>query len=163
MACRAGAAGVKKIKQQWSAELDVAANLRRRLPKLARKYFNRGQHALGSNRGWDEIHEFRLETKRFRYTLELFRSEYGPGLEKRIDELRHVQTLLGDANDCVMTAALLDPLPDTEELRSQLKAKAESKLDKLRLWWRANLGSAASEERWILYLQRFAGKRAAAN
>ena len=152
----------KGKKGLWSAELEVNANLRRRLPKLARKYFNRGNHALGANRGWDEIHEFRLATKRFRYTLELFRSQYGPGLDQRIDELKHIQKFLGDANDCIVTSALLEPLPNTEELRAQLDAKAASKLKKLRSWWRANLGQQTTEERWILYLQRFAGRPSAA-
>ena len=149
-------------KKPWSDELDVTANLRRRLPKLARKYFSRSRYALAKKRGWDEIHEFRLATKRFRYTLELFRPEYGPGLEKRIDELKQVQKLLGDANDCMVTATLLEPLPDTAELRAELAATAESKLNKLRSWWRANLASKAAEERWVLYLRRFAGRPPAA-
>jgi CHAD domain-containing protein len=151
----------KRKKEIWSADLDVNANLRRRLPKLARKYFNRGQRALGANRDWDDIHEFRLATKRFRYTLELFRSQYGPGLDERIDELKQVQKLLGDVNDCIVTAGLLKPLPDTEELRAKLDAKAESKLKKLRSFWRANLDQGAVEQRWISYLQRFAGRPSA--
>jgi CHAD domain-containing protein len=125
---------------------------------MARKYFHRGQHALGAERPWEEIHDFRLATKRFRYTLELFRSQYGPGLDKRIDELKHVQKLLGEANDCLVTSALLEPIPDTEELRARLGVKAESKVQKLRSWWRANLSSELAEQRWVLYLQRFGGR-----
>src|SRR5688572_16015704 len=113
-----------KRKKLWRADLDVNANLRRRLPKMARKYFNRGHHALGSKRAWDEIHEFRLETKRFRYTLELFRSQYGPALDQRIEELKHIQKLLGDANDFMVTASLIESVPDSGELRAQFAAKA---------------------------------------
>jgi CHAD domain-containing protein len=149
---------MKKGKKRWDDDLDVGGNLRRRLPRMARKYFNRGQHALGTDRPWTEIHDFRLATKRFKYTLELFRSEYGPGLDKRLEELKHVQKLLGEANDCIVTSTLLEPLADTNELRDKLGVKAESKVRKLRSWWRANLGSEIAEQRWVTYLQRFAGK-----
>ncbi len=149
-------------KKLWRAKLDVGANLRRRLPKMAAKYFRRGRRALDGDRGWDNIHQFRLATKRFRYTLELFRTEYGPGLGKKIEDLRHIQTQLGDANDCIVTSGMLEPLPGTEELRAQLAAKADAKLNKLRLWWRANLGAEGAEERWIGYLQRVGSKSAAA-
>ena len=161
MASGSGAADMSKGKHRWDAELDVGANLRRRLPRIARKYFRRGQHALGAERPWEEIHDFRLATKRFRYTLELFRSQYGPGLDKRIDELKHVQKLLGEANDCLVTSTLLEPIADTEELRAQLAMKAEAKVQKLRSWWRANLSSEVAEQRWVLYLQRFGGRQPA--
>ena len=149
---------MKNKKKLWRADLDVNENLRRRLPKLARKYFNRGDRALSFRRGWEEIHEFRLETKRFRYTLELFRSQYGPALERRIDDLKHVQKLLGEANDCIVTSELLKSLPGSEELRGHLDARAKSKVKKLSSWWRANLGLESTEDSWVEYLRRFAGR-----
>jgi len=150
---------MKNKAKLWRADLDVNENLRRRLPKLARKYFNRGDRALSMRHGWDDIHEFRLETKRFRYTLELFRSQYGPALERRIDDLKHVQKLLGEANDCIVTSELLETLPGSEELRGHLTARAESKVKKLSTWWRANLRPEGKEDSWVEYLRRFAGRR----
>jgi CHAD domain-containing protein len=149
---------MKNKKKLWRADLDVNENLRRRLPKLASKYLKLGNRALGKQREWSEIHEFRLETKRFRYTLELFRSQYGPALERRIDDLKHIQKLLGDANDCVVSADLLKSSPGSEELRAQLEARAKSKAKKLSSWWRANLGLETTEDRWVEYLRRFAGR-----
>ena len=50
------------------------------------------------------MHKFRLRTKRFRYTLEMFKDLYGPGMLKRIESLKQVQTYLGDINDCIVTS-----------------------------------------------------------
>jgi CHAD domain-containing protein len=53
------------------------------------------------------LHGFRLLTKRFRYTLELFRCCYGPGLERRIEALHTLQQRLGEINDCATTREIL--------------------------------------------------------
>src|SRR5687768_296966 len=137
----------------WKPHLDAQENLRRTLPKLAAKYFKSGHRAFEKSRDWDHVHKFRIATKRFRYTLELFEEQYGAELAKRIEELKQLQTLLGDANDCVATAALLKPLPDTADLRTELAKKADAKLKKARGWWRTHLGSETAERFWISYLQ----------
>jgi CHAD domain-containing protein len=141
-------------KKPWRADLDINANLRRALPKLARNYFKAGDRALLKDRGWEEVHDFRITTKRFRYTLELFGSFYGPGFKERIEELKQVQYLLGAAHDCLVAAELLKPISGTEQVREELNQKAEAKLKRARSWWRANLGSEAAQHRWITYLQR---------
>ena len=152
MARRIGVAVLKK--KLWRPDLDVNANLRRTLPKLTRAFFKRGNHALLKERDWPEIHAFRIATKRFRYTLELFASNYGPGIETRLNELRELQTLLGDANDFIVTAALLEKIDGTEAVRSQLTGKAEAKVRNARTWWRGNMGTEAAEQRWVSYFQR---------
>jgi CHAD domain-containing protein len=145
-------------REWWHSDLDVQENVRRRLPKLTRKYFRRGRNALDTERSWEEIHEFRLATKRFRYTLEVFRSIYGPGIEQRLDDLKHIQKLLGDANDCMITRTMLAEIPGTESLRGKLEVRAVSRIRNLRSWWREHMAPAAVEQRWIRYFQRFAGK-----
>ena len=47
----------------------------------------------------EELHGFRLETKRFRYTLELFRPLYGPNLDRYLKALRELQGALGKVSD----------------------------------------------------------------
>jgi CHAD domain-containing protein len=163
MADRVRAPVMKKTADKlWRPDLGVNENVARRLPKLAKKYFKSGHRALDKERDWKDVHSFRLETKKFRYTLELFRPQYGPGLEKRIDELKHIQTLLGDANDYVVTAGLLEPVAGSEPLRSRLAHKAETKVRELRSWWQENLGTDAVERRWILYFQRLGTQTSAA-
>ena len=114
----------KKKKKLWKGKQSLGENLRRRLPELARDYFAAGRVALAPGTTWDEMHQFRLATKRFRYTLESFRDAYGLGLNARIEKLRGVQTFLGDINDLVVTSAMI---ADQPEVVSALGTKAEVK------------------------------------
>jgi CHAD domain-containing protein len=141
-------------KKLWKSSLDVSANVRRTLPKLARTYFKNGDRTFAKDRDWDELHDFRIETKRFRYTLELFSSQYGPGFKDRIEELKQLQDFLGSANDGIVAASLLESIDGTEAVRAELTHKAQVKLKRARSWWRANLGTEASQQRWISYFQR---------
>ena len=143
----------KKKKQLWKGNRTVRENLQKRLPRLTADYFAAGRVALAPGTTWDEMHQFRLTTKRFRYTLESFREAYGPGLNTRIEKLRGVQTFLGDINDLVVTAAMVSEQTDVV---ATLGKKAEGKTAKLRDWW-ANVFDAPGEERrWTLYLSRYA-------
>ena len=84
------------MKKLWKDSLTLRENLQRRMPKLARQYFDEGREALAPGTDWTEMHQFRLQTKRFRYTLEIFQgavrsrnseahrvAEAGPDLSRR--------------------------------------------------------------------------------
>jgi len=73
------------------------------LTKASLFYFKSGRKTFGGDATPVELHAFRLQTKRFRYTLELFRPVYGPTLERMIRSLRRIQQLLGVVNDCQAT------------------------------------------------------------
>jgi CHAD domain-containing protein len=150
-------------KKLWKLPLDVNANVRRTLPKIARAYFKTGDHMFSKDRDWDELHDFRIETKRFRYTLELFSSHYGPGFKDRLEELKQLQDFLGSANDFIVAAGLLKTVDGTDALRAELHDKAGAKLKRARSWWRANMGTDAAQQRWVSYLQRPAARGSAAS
>src|SRR5688572_5291063 len=105
---------------------------------------------------WEEMHTFRLQTKRFRYTLEVFSDAYGPALESRIASLRKLQTLLGDINDCVVTSSLLGDDPGTEAARATLARKAAAKREKLRRFWIGAFDAPRQLTLWTAYLGRYA-------
>src|SRR5262249_5894171 len=69
------------------------------LPRMAVKYFKAGREAANGNPSPKELHRFRIATKRFRYSLELFRPIYGPSLERQLDALRKIQNVLGKLSD----------------------------------------------------------------
>jgi hypothetical protein len=92
-------------KMGWNPEQDVSGNARLVLPRLAVKYLRASRRLAEPNPS--ALHAFRLKTKRFRYTLELFRSCYGPGFDQRLAALRKIQQHLGDINDCAATRRLL--------------------------------------------------------
>jgi CHAD domain-containing protein len=148
----------------WGAKLGLGGlreHLRRQLPKVTRRYFKEGREALAPGATWEAMHAFRLRTKRYRYTLETFRDFYGPGIEKRIEALRKIQTYLGDINDCIVTTTMLESIPGTEDTRAKLAERAAEKTAKLREYWAENFDKPGGELLWTRYLVTYACRNSA--
>ena len=135
-----------KLKPTASA----AENARVALPKMARRYFEAGRKAMHSKRPPEKLHAFRLETKRFRYTLELFRPLYGPNLDRYLKSLRELQGALGKVSDY---QAIQRVLAGDRELKSRIERALKGKLRDLRQIWRA-FDSPDQLKRWRTYLAR---------
>jgi CHAD domain-containing protein len=133
-----------KLKPSQSAE----ENARVVLPKMARKYFEAGRKAIEGKRPPDELHGFRLETKRFRYTLELFRPLYGPNLDRYLKALRELQGALGKVSDYQAIQRVLSSDP---KLKSEIEHALKGKVKDLRHSWRA-FDSEGQLKRWRTYL-----------
>jgi CHAD domain-containing protein len=142
--------------KQWKRKLELRDNLQRRLPVLASEYFLLGRDALAADSSWEQMHAFRLLTKRFRYTMEIFQQAYGPGLQTRIESLRSIQTQLGDINDCIVTSGMLESVAGAEAVRESLAAKAEKRTEKLRRYWTSRFDAPGECERWVRYLGVYA-------
>jgi CHAD domain-containing protein len=132
-------------------------NARRTLPRLAGEYFAQVRHFLSGSTDPKDLHRIRLATKRFRYTLELFRPCYGTGLETRIATLRKAQKLLGDVNDSVASWALLSKAlpksPTRQKVREYLKSQAEKDAADFLKLWKEEFDPAAKERWWKTYLK----------
>ena len=147
----------KKIK--WDEAASAAQNARRKLPALAAEYFADGRAMVAGKQSPAAWHRLRLRTKRLRYTLELFRSCYGPSLEQRLHALHKAQQLLGDLNDCAAAGRLIDELlpsrsPQRLRLRRFLDARARRLLAEFREYWSQELDKAGQEQAWRGYLAR---------
>jgi len=118
------------------------------LPKMARKYFEAGRKAIDNKRPPDELHRFRLETKQFRYTLELFRPVYGPNLDRYLKALRELQGALGKVSDY---QAIERVLARDRGLKRQIAQALKGKIKNLRHSWRA-FDSDGELKRWRSYL-----------
>jgi len=126
----------------------AADNARVILPKMARRYFDAGRKAIQGKRPPEELHAFRLETKRFRYTLELFRPLYGPNIERYLKALQELQTALGKVSDY---QAIRNVVGGDRELKSRIESAIGGKLKDLRQTWRA-FDSPGQLKRWRTYL-----------
>ena len=133
-----------KLKPSQSA----AENARAVLPKMARKYFEAGRKAIEGKRPPDELHRFRLKTKRFRYTLELFRPLYGPSLDRYLKALRELQGALGKVSDYQAIARVLS---SDRVLKKEIEHALKAKLKDLQHSWRA-FDSDGQLKRWRTYL-----------
>src|ERR1035438_9240490 len=91
----------------WNQRAGAAANARRVLPLLVTDYFAQVRELLAAGPPPAGLHPIRLASKRLRYTLELFRPCYGPGLETRLAALRSLQQSLGEVNDSAAAGRLL--------------------------------------------------------
>ena len=140
----------------WKPKQSLRDNLHRSLPGLVAEYFEAGRSAMAPDTTWEAMHAFRLLTKRFRYTMEVFRQAYGPAMDARIESLRKLQTFLGDINDCVVTSSMLTNVPDTELIREELKRKADRKTANLRQFWARSFDAPGQCERWRAYVGRYA-------
>ena len=134
----------------WDLEQDAAQNARRVLPALAVALFTAGDSAAAAGATPQTIHQFRLQTKRFRYTVELFQPLYGDDIERGLKALRGLQDKLGLINDCVSTLELVKGHRRAVIAIRKLLAQREIEF---RLHWNRHFGRPA-RTRWITWLGR---------
>jgi CHAD domain-containing protein len=146
----------KRNRVLWNASKSAAENASLELPRLARAYFRSGRAIFRAVPAARALHRFRLDTKRFRYTLELFAPCYGPGLERRLARLRKIQDYLGEINDCATARELLGPKRATAS--SFLERRMTAKTGAVRSYWRQTFDADGQERWWTNYLARFARK-----
>lgn len=91
----------------WQLDQSLEANLCRVLPSLAEEFFDSGKAAISAHASYQKLHQFRLQAKRFRYTLELFERFYGSEMPQGAEILKQLQDLLGAINDCATTIVVL--------------------------------------------------------
>jgi|YelNatPaOPRAMG01_1025707.scaffolds.fasta_scaffold01729_15 CHAD domain-containing protein len=142
---------------KWDETAGVEVNARARLPKLLARFYAAGREVL-AHEDPDTLHQFRLRGKRVRYSLELFRPVYGPGLEKLLKKLRGAQTALGEINDCATARALT---PSEPEFHSWLDQRESALRAEFRRYWLDEFDAPGEERRWLRYLAVYARKRPA--
>jgi CHAD domain-containing protein len=153
-----------KVDYGWQAAANAAQNARRVLPGLLAAYIEEGRVLAGSKATPAELHGFRLATKRLRYTLELFRPCYGPGLDARLGGLRKIQQYLGEINDCAATERVLEEhLGPRSPLRARLerflRSRRIQKIAQFNAYWRDRFDRPGEFERWREYLARHTVRR----
>jgi hypothetical protein len=143
---------------EWNASGNSGENARCILPRMAREFFALGRTAAKPEAAPAQLHAFRLSAKRFRYTLELFEPMYGPMLAARLEQVRKIQSVLGERQDCVVLderlrkrAGSTGPLRD---VLAKLNAEGRALEEKFRRYWRETFDPAGAEALWVRYLER---------
>jgi CHAD domain-containing protein len=139
--------------------LDPGANARRHLSRLVADYFVAMRGWLKGDPEPSALHQARLASKRVRYTLELFRPCYGPGLEARLAALRRLQNVLGEVNDAAAAGRLLAKALTAESPHHQLvvkflDARVEAKAREFHQEWTEVFDAPGQLQWWIGYLAR---------
>ena len=115
------------------------------LSAMAASFFSRGNEAAASGATTSEMHGFRIAAKKFRYTMELFASIYGPVLEERIEQVGKLQSALGNINDC---ATLRDILAG-DSAAARLRKRERRKIKLFRAQWKFEFSRAAITHEWV--------------
>lgn len=134
----------------------IAAHARQLLPSLAAAFFDAGDRATQPSASPQALHKFRIQSKKFRYAMELFVPLYGRALDPRLAALRKVQTYLGEINDCVATATLLAEYEKHHAIVERSLARLEQigmlKISTFRSFWNKSLDTKQKNS-WIRYLR----------
>jgi len=150
---------LKRDTFEWDHMASPGSNARRRLPDLVRSYYEDGRKTASSDPAPEALHDFRLRTKRLRYTVELFRSCYGPGVERWLESLRQIQGHLGAISDCDTTrqicrAALPEASSDRKRLETYLDGQAAREAAAFHRYWRSEFDKPGEARRWETYFGR---------
>lgn len=143
-----------KKKLPWKEGLSAAHNATEVLPSLAAAFFAQGR-TLTPQAAPDGLHNFRIQAKRFRDTLELFRPCYDRRLEQLFKLLRDMQQMLGEMNDLASTRRLLTDY-GLEQSRPYLPADLDThiqeKVNQFFSVWKKIFVPATKEQHWVNYL-----------
>ena len=134
------------MKTKWDEQKPLLEDVREVLSEAVESYFEAGEEAFRRKIPWKELHHFRLASKRFRYTLELFREFYGRTLDAHLKELKKIQTYLGDINDLIATRALLK---GHAEFKKELRREAREQMKHLRKHWKDDFSAEGRKEAWL--------------
>jgi CHAD domain-containing protein len=138
--------------REWKLDQSLEANLSRAMPALAEEFFDSGTVALATHASYQKLHQFRLQAKRFRYTLELFEPFYGSEMGSGAGILKELQDRLGAINDCITTIVILGPDRGAvaamgkllRQRKAVLQAYARSQfVPQKRDWWKRWLAQPA--------------------
>ena len=132
---------------KWKTSLNVGANARRVLPKLADKYFEAGRKAAEKHSP-KALHRFRISTKRFRYALELFSPVYGVSLKRRLEALHKIQKALGKISDY---QSILEMLGHDKAIADKIERAMKRKTKDFRREWKT-FDSDGQLKDWKEYL-----------
>jgi len=108
------------------------------LPAVTRECLKRGVDAA-EGASADQLHQFRISAKKLRYTIELFASREVRNLRAWLDQIKKVQTLLGNINDCETARQMVSRFGGGKKLDVQLKREQEQRVKDFHRHWTEEL------------------------
>jgi CHAD domain-containing protein len=108
------------------------------LPAITRECLKRGV-AAAEGASAEQLHHFRISAKKLRYTVELFASRDVRNLRAWLHQIKKVQTLLGDINDCETARQMVSRFGGGKKLDNQLKREQEKRVRDFHQHWTEEL------------------------
>ncbi len=150
----------RNLSDQWHSSLDgeglaedfradpVAVTATRMLPRMVREYFRCGKDATHKKSSAEELHRFRLAAKNLRYTLDLFAPLYGTSVDDLLQQLKGVQALLGEINDCATVRRMVPRHKGGRRILAALKRRQRRKVEQFRQQCTTEFSNADAVRQW---------------
>jgi CHAD domain-containing protein len=110
------------------------------LPRMAEDFVERGNAVSQAKASPQKLHGFRIASKKFRYTLEIFAPLYGNALSGWLESIKRIQTLLGDINDCATVVQMLGDYKSAGAAAAWLKKRQRRKTEEFVRCWTEEFG-----------------------
>ena len=127
----------------------IEETARRMLPRRAKEFLQLGNSAVQGKSSPEKLHQFRIASKKFRYSLELFGPLYGATLKRWVEGIKQAQNLLGDINDCATAAEIVTALKGSRAVLGWLKKRERRKMEEFRKWWPEAFGAREVHRSWM--------------
>jgi CHAD domain-containing protein len=127
------------------------------LPPMANEFFEAGHEAAAPAAAVESLHAFRILSKRFRYTLEIFEPCYGEDLQDALRLMRGVQDILGMINDCETAGKILSKAvsrDEREHLRTLLNQRQAALIGNFRNHWNETFAAESECRTWMRMLAK---------
>ena len=130
---------------QSESAADTRIEAANSLPRLLQRFFTAGNSAVSHESG-EKLHEFRIQAKKLRYTLELFVPLYGAAMEEWIQRIKSVQNALGKMNDYRSVLAMAGDANSGKKLIAALKKSERRHVRDFRGTWAEQFSSSLIAE-----------------
>jgi CHAD domain-containing protein len=129
----------------------VRALARSILAQLAQRFFAAGNEAAAHGSG-KKLHAFRIQAKKFRYSVELFVPVYGAVSQTYLGEVKSIQSILGRVNDYRTVLSMAVEAGSGTKLQAALKRSEHRKIGEFREIWTKRFSHTTTTE-WIQTLR----------
>lgn len=142
---------MKRLKPKWRPAASAESEAVRILPRYAEAYLRAGSKAAHHEVTPSKLHQFRLATKDFRYLLELFEPLYRIDLKPYFEQLRGIQTMLGELNDYAVTREMMaeEHGRDRQKLLDYLDKEHQRRLKRFVKYWHKHFSGKQQQSEWI--------------
>jgi CHAD domain-containing protein len=127
-----------------AGKVAVEDTARKPLPAMARDFLERGDAASQPKASPEKLHAFRIASKKFRYSLELFAPLYEREVSAWIASIKRIQTLLGDINDCETVLHMVVDQKGGGAMVGRLKKRQRRKVEEFLSAWGEEFGDRAA-------------------
>ena len=126
----------------------IETTARKSLPQMATEFFDLGNRAAHTKAPPKELHRFRLASKKFRYSLELFAPVYAPSLRHLLEKIKTTQRMLGDINDCETVRTMIADYNGSAGIVQWLNKRQRRQIREFQVYWSKTLGTESAILSW---------------